>query len=35
MLKIDEKQAEEALKVMKPALENMRDQGRLFLTSLA
>lgn len=29
--KIDRKRAEEALKVMKPAIENMRNQGRQFL----
>lgn len=32
--KIDRKRAEEALKVMKPAVENMRENGKLFLTSL-
>lgn len=33
--KIDGRRAEEALKVMKPAIENMRKQGLEFLTTLA
>lgn len=33
--KIDRKRAEEALKVMKPAIENMRKHGLEFLTTLA
>jgi hypothetical protein len=32
--KIDRKRAAEALKIMKPALENMRNQGKQLLTSL-
>lgn len=32
--KIDRRRAEEALKVMKPAIENMRKQGLEFLTTL-
>ncbi|MHB8068948.1 MAG: hypothetical protein ACYDIC_13750 [Desulfobaccales bacterium] len=32
--KIDRKRSEEVLKVMKPAVENMRENGKLFLTSL-
>jgi len=32
--KVDRKRAEEALKVMKPAFESMRDNGNLLVTSL-